>query len=303
MGTALRDAFLAEAGESALGDAAAGPELDRALEALVETAALAHPELEVSPEALAAAIGRAVREEAVPPTLADLQAADLALACACADANPWALTKFEREYGREVDRAVARVPGVGMDRDDFRQKVREKLFTAAGSGRPRIASYAGRGSLRAWVRVTSMRTALDLTRRRAEPQHRVAEDGDLVDRMAGGTDPELAFMRSRWGQELRALIVSAMERLSPRHRNLLRYHYLHGLSARKISEMYGVHRATTFKWLEEAREELLDRLTSVAQQKLQVGPEEIRSVVAMLGSRLDLSVRRLLGSGIEPEDS
>jgi RNA polymerase sigma-70 factor (ECF subfamily) len=238
----------------------------------------------------------------VRETLAKLHTADLALACACADANPRALTRFEREFGRDIERAVERVPDVGMDRDDFRQRVREKLFTATGGAQPRIATYGGRGSLRAWVRVTATRLALDLTRRRADPQHQASADGDLVERIDGGTDPELAFMRSQWGQELRTLMEVAIGRLSPRHRNLLRYHYLHGLTARKIAQMYDVHRATAFRWLEEARGAVIGGLSAAAQEQLRVGPEEIQSIVALLGSRLDLSMRRLIDSRLEAED-
>lgn len=298
MSTRFRDALLREWGEPA---APWPPELDRTLQALIAAAAAAHPELDVSGEALAAAIGGAIRGQDLGQALGEVRAADLALARACADADPRALAKFERAYGNLIELAVARVPNVGMDRDDFGQKVREKLFTAGAGRRPRIASYGGRGSLSAWVRVTAMRLALDLTRRRADPQHRVAEDGDLVDRIGGGVDPELALMRSQWGGELRELLAAAMRELAPRDRNLLRHHYLHGLSARKIAVMYGVHRATAFKWIEGARRQLSSRIGSLARDKLGVAEDEIRSVIALLGSRLDLSVRRLIGSRIEPE--
>jgi hypothetical protein len=63
--------------------------------------------------------------------------------------------------------------------------------------------------------------------------------------------------------------------------------------------MYGVHRSTLFEWLAGARDALLRELRSALARRLP--GDDLDSVVAMLGSKLELSVRRMLDSRLEEE--
>ncbi|MFO0615741.1 MAG: hypothetical protein U0414_24315 [Polyangiaceae bacterium] len=60
-----------------------------------------------------------------------------------------------------------------------------------------------------------------------------------------------------------------------------------------------MHRATVFAWIEEAREDLLRQVRAALQAA--VRGTSIDSVIGVMGSELDLSIRRLLDSRIEED--
>jgi RNA polymerase sigma-70 factor, ECF subfamily len=231
--------------------------------------------------------------------LEGVHAGDLMLACACADGVSAALQRFEAQYGRDIDLAIARSGDIGLSRDEFRQRVRERLFVAGAGRQVRIAGYGGRGSLRSWVRVTATRTMLDIVRKPAEPQNRGADDAGLFERLPDRIDPELEYMKQAYGAAVPEAMSTAFAALSSRQRNLLRQRYLHDMATDRIATMYNVHRATAFRWLEDARLALWTGVRTALMEKLRVGEPELDSVIAMLASRIDVSVRRILDSRLE----
>src|SRR5262245_35046638 len=98
--------------------------------------------------------------------LAALHGADLYLACACAAGDPAALAAFEARYMADVPSFLARVEHASAVIEDVSQLVRERLFVAADGKRPKILDYSGRGSLGSWLRVVTLRVAMN--RRRAD---------------------------------------------------------------------------------------------------------------------------------------
>jgi RNA polymerase sigma-70 factor (ECF subfamily) len=297
---AARTRFLATLEPSAHERFAAWPQLGPRLEQLYREAS--STEAWSDGERFAAFVAAHVDDDGEPePALADIHAADALLACGCADGNPRALAQFEREYGRDIDLAIARSGDIGLTRDEFRQRVRERLFVAGPDRAARIAAYGGRGTLRAWVRVTATRVMLDWLRRRAEPQHRPSDDAAVFDHMAGPADPELDYMRRIYGAAVPEAMQSAFAALTPRQRNLLRQRYVHQLPSDRLAIVYRVHRATAFRWLEDARAALWQNLRSALAQRLRIADAELDSVIAMIASRVDVSFRGLLASQLEGE--
>ncbi len=264
----------------------------------------AHPEIPLDHDDLTAAIlARVPVEElaAIEGPLAHLEALhvdDLLLSEGCARGRDLALRAFERTYGADLDIAISKSPSLGLTKDEFRQVFREHVFVAPDEGRtPRIASYGARGPLRAWVRVAAARLVVDLSRKPDVPEP--VPDDELTARLAGGGDAELDYLRHAYGEQVPSAFADALASLSARQRNLLRQRYLHALGSDRLATMYGVHRATMFAWLDEARAALVTGVRAAMQARLP--GSELESVVAALGSRLDVSVRRLLESGLEPE--
>ncbi len=227
--------------------------------------------------------------------LGSFEIADLCLALACAKGAPRALEELDRRFGGEMDRAIAKSKSLGVSRDEFRQIIREKLFVAAPGQEPRIASYGGRAPLAGWLRVVCARAVIDLARRQDDLP---AGDQGLLDRLPSRDDPELAALRARHAEALPVAFAAGLAALAPRQRNLLRQRYLHNVSAASLAQSYGVHRATLFEWLEAARGDLIKhtekRLKGAVEQNLD-------SLLGLLGSELDLSIRRLLSSTVEDE--
>lgn len=240
-------------------------------------------------EALAGAL-----EAEVPA--ADLHPADLYLAASCARGQTGALRRFEADYGPDLDRAIHKSPTLGLSEAEFRQLVFDRLFVRESEAPARIAKYSGRGSLRAWVRVMASRYIIDLSRRK---DRSTTSDEGLAEKISGSEDTEIDYLRHAYGPALDTAFEHAVAALSVRERNLLRQRYLHEVSADTLAKIYGVHRSTVFLWLDKARVALLGHVRSGLAQRLP--GDQLESVVGMLGSKLQLSVRRMLDSRLEEE--
>lgn len=293
--------FLARAPEGAR-DAWAGVEdLEVRLAALLAVAREKAPEVALGDyavvDALAARVPFDEELAAALEVLGALEAGDVLLAEGCARGDASSLRAFERRFGAELDVAIAKSPSLGVGKDDFRQLVREHLFVSTAGRPPRVSGYAGRGPLRAWIRVAATRLVIDLSRRPAQPEARPADELDAL--LPPPSDPELAYLRHAYGAHLAGAFADALAKLTPRQRNLLRHKHVHELTGDRLATMYGVHRATVFGWIEDARKALLAQLR-VALRARTAG-QDFDSVVNLVGSRLDVSVRRLLDSRIEDE--
>jgi len=253
----------------------------------------------VSAAQIAEAMGPRLDPEAkdAEAELSALAVEDLALAAACARGEDAALRAFDRRHGEDLDLAIAKSPNLRTSKEEFRQLFRDRMFVAEPGAPPRIAGYAGRGSLRAWVRVTATRMVIDLSRAKKQPEP--VSDDALASLLPATADPEITYLRDAYASLLPAAFDDALAKLTPRQRNLLRQRYLHGLSGDKLAGMYGVHRGTMFGWIEDARRSLLGHVRSAMHAR--VPAHQLDSIVALLGSRLDLSVGRMLVHDLEPE--
>jgi RNA polymerase sigma-70 factor (ECF subfamily) len=233
-------------------------------------------------------------DERVPPETdrTTLPIEDLYLACACVAGDPVALQAFEDTYIREVAIAAAKLRAAPGVLDESRQVVRDLLFVGRAGGRPAIASYAGRGDLRGWVRVIAMREVMRLCER--DSREVTTGDEQLLDALSPATDPELEQMKERYREDFAAAFHEAVLGLSPRERTLLRHQVIDGLGVEAIGRLYHVHHSTAARWLVRAREALLEGTRDRLAEMLRLSPDEVTSVLRLIRSRLDVSVERLL---------
>jgi RNA polymerase sigma-70 factor (ECF subfamily) len=266
------------------------------LDELLEQAAAAWPGVSVPrAELLAYLAERLPPDRTLEEAAASLPLIDLHLACACARSEPGALEAFDAAFRDEIDRAFARVRPGGLTVDDARQVVRQKLFVGAGGRGPRIRDYAGRGALRAWVRMTAIRTLIDLAREHGDRAHDVPLDDVLSFEGTGGDTPDRALLVGQCRAELRPAFEEAVAELTPRQRNLLRQHFLHALTIDQLAGLYGAHRSTCARWLDAAREKLVRGTRRRLAERLGVPPGELDEIMQLVASRLDITFRRVLG--------
>jgi RNA polymerase sigma-70 factor (ECF subfamily) len=248
------------------------------------------PALIVDEDRLAMAIVTAVRGAAdVAAALDALAADDLYLAQACALGAPAALAAFATLCDAPVMASLAQM-GLARDVvDEVMQQVRTKLFAPP----PRIATYSGRASLRSWVRTVATRTAVDRARR----QTPAAAEPEVLERVpALQADPELAHFRAKYHGELKVAFEAALATLDVRQRNLLRHHFVDGLTVEAIGALYGVHKTTAFRWIEAARTALTKRTRTGFQHRVKALPSELESILRVLQSHIDLSLSRVLAA-------
>ncbi|MDX2088015.1 MAG: hypothetical protein SFX73_09200 [Kofleriaceae bacterium] len=216
---------------------------------------------------------------------------ELALASALAQGEPEALRIFERDLIPEITTALRRLRLSDAAVDEVAQALRVDLLVGPP---PRIADYAGRGSLVGWLRVTATRRAFRMLR---GTRHEDALDDMLLDQLpAAATDPAHAHLRARYTRELKRAVGEAFAGLELRQRNLLRQHILDQLGIDELAALYRVHRATCARWLADARGDLGRATRKQLGAALGLGMSELESLLRFLDSDIELSVSRLLGA-------
>jgi RNA polymerase sigma-70 factor (ECF subfamily) len=254
----------------------------------VAAAKVSYPDLFVEDEVVTAHLSRLQLE---PSAVAVAHRGDLALAAACAAGDPAAHLVFDRVILSGVGDFVARIDSSPAFAAEVRQDVREKLLLGAredGRVMPRIADYAGRGPLGGWVRVVSVRTAIDLRRGREQVPGRAVSD-EVAEAVLS---PELSLLKHSHRGACQDAFDAGLAALTARERNILRLHFADQWSLERLATTYKVHRATVARWLSGARETLLATMADRLGVDLGMGPDEVQSLVGLLRSQLDLSLTR-----------
>jgi len=219
--------------------------------------------------------------------------ADLALARAAAAGAVQAVREVDERCIAAVDVAVRAVDASPAFLDEVRQALRVHLLVGEDGAPPRLASYAGRGPLVAWVRVAAVRVALNLKRSVVQARSVSVEDllGELV---ASEPDPELRHLKTMYRAELAEALRATLAALSERPRALLRLHYVDGLRLAQIAALYRVHESTASRWVQGALDDVAAGARRRLQERLTLSPSSFDSVARMVRSNLDLSLSRLL---------
>jgi RNA polymerase sigma-70 factor (ECF subfamily) len=203
-------------------------------------------------------------------------AADLDLAVACAAGDARAIDRLETLIENQAD-MIARVDRSRDFVTEIQQRVRLRLLMGANDGRPRIADYAGRGPLAAFVRVAAVRLAL--MEKRSSNRNRVTIDSGATSRTASEPPVEVSDADLR---ELEVALRRALASLDPRERTAMRMSYFDQLNINEIASAFGVHRATAARWLTRSLAHLRDVTLAELQRRLGLSRSEAATLVADL---------------------
>lgn len=266
------------------------------LQRFVAGAIAAWPGIEIDVDAFARRVRKCIGPDFGPHALDRLRGPELALAYACSIGDPKALRWLEEHYGNDIDAPLRRIRDPHLRLEDLRQIVRLRLLVSNDEGPPVIARYGGVGRLAAWLRVTARRTALNATRRLTPTVVEPKDDRDLLG-SSSALDPELGYLRDAYGDAFRQAFSEAAAALSPREQTLLRMAYVQRLRVRTIGRMYAVHHATAARWVTAARRSLVDATLARLRTRLRVSESQLQSIMALIGSRVELELSALFGSG------
>lgn len=223
-----------------------------------------------------------------------VRAEDIALATACATGHAQALAAFERLYFGEIERAFKRIRRDSVDPNDFTQRIRERLFVATPERRSRMADYSGTGELRTWFRVSVTRA---LTTDSMRPKRDEPTEADVLAEMPGkGLTPELELLQKKYSAEFRTSFGRTLQSMEDRDRAILRYTIVDKLGIDALAQIYQVHRATAARWVQRARDGLVEGVRNDLQERLRVREDELESILRIAANEVDVSVRALLPS-------
>jgi RNA polymerase sigma-70 factor (ECF subfamily) len=102
------------------------------------------------------------------------------------------------------------------------------------------------------------------------------------------------LIKESCGSELRESFVEALATLSTKQRNLLRYHFVDGLSAGEIARIYRAHRSSVTRWLSETKAALELEMRAGLSRRLKLSGSELDSLVRAAWSGFDVTMTRYL---------
>lgn len=229
------------------------------------------------------------REQVTARCSGALPAVDIYLAVACSDGDPAALAAFRDAFVPPVRAALAKLGTSAAVIDEVVQRVLVMVFVGDG-GPPQIQGYAGRGTLRSWLRTIAIRTG----RRHLGLEAQAAPgDDELADLPAAVGDPELELLRARYRDQVKQAFAAAFAELSERERNVLRQYHIDGLTIDQLAALYQVNRATTARWVAGARLSVVTRTRRHLVDRFGIASTEVDSIIRLVRSQLDVSVREI----------
>lgn len=263
--------------------------IEDAIIRVIARGAAAHPGVAEPPglrELLTARFEQGIAE-------ADVRASDIYLAAACIAGDPVALERLDVELLATARAVVARL-GIPSEHDEVAQRTRVQLLVRDAAGRCGLARFSGRGALRAFLRTVAVRCAL----RHLDRRPPATEDSDeLVALVPDSRDSaELALLKQRSRDGVRAGFAAALAALSPQERMLLRQHYVDGVSIDALGRIHRVHRSTCARWIEAARVKVLRGIRRHLRATQSLDAADLEITVALVRSQLDLSLSRQLAA-------
>ncbi len=220
------------------------------------------------------------------PLRSRLHVEDLYLAFACGQGDRAALAVFEAELLPSVVRVFGRMNIPAAVGDDVLGALRERLFVPAHGAAPLIADYSGRGRLVCWLRSVAAKTALKALR----GQRRFV-DLERADQLPI-VDAELAQLRGADAAAFREALSSAFAGLARDQRNVLRQHFLDGLTFEALGRLHGIHLSTAWRRVEAARLALVDAVRARLGEALGASESTVNCIIR--SAYVEASVTSLL---------
>ena len=85
-----------------------------------------------------------------------------------------------------------------------------------------------------------------------------------------------------------------MGELDGRERNVLRLHHMGGMTLEQVARMYAVDRSTVVRLLQKVRGKLFTQTCKALREELAIERAELDDVLALIRSRFEVSLGRLL---------
>ena len=211
---------------------------------------------------------------------------DLALVTRALAREPDAVHAVDAAVRAAAASAARRLAGDHALADEIAQRVSERLWIGRDGGAPALRSYTGEAPLAAWLKIIAYREGIDLRRVRETPG-----DDDLVESVVGATETHLAMLRATYLAAFKRCFKAALASLSIHDRDLVRRHYLDGLTLDALARLHGTHRATIARQIARVRERLVDETRRALRAELSAS-SDLEDVLQLIGSKLEASLSR-----------
>jgi len=217
-------------------------------------------------------------------------AGDVVLVCACVNGLPAAANVLDCIIRDNVPMFLKRIDRDAEFANDICQRLHERLL---GGEPPRLATYSGSGPLLNWLRVLTVRLAVDA--KRAQPTLSNVFAESLAEHMvADGASPDLQMLKARYGQSLLDAVSRGLRALPRRQRAVLRLYVLASLTIDDLGRMYDVHRSTVARWIASAERSVFDSVKDEFRERWGLATSDVASLARLIRSQLPISLEKLL---------
>jgi RNA polymerase sigma-70 factor (ECF subfamily) len=232
---------------------------------------------------------RARAQEAAEHVIRTMPAADLYLVAACSEGDPAALAAFRDAHVPALRQALGKLRMPDALIDETIQHV--LVAVLVGDRRPaQLSEYGGKGTLRSWLRTIAVRTGRRMLGLESDAG---TSDDEIAELPAAVAGPELELLRTRYSDQVRRAFAAAFAGLAERERNVLRQYYIDGLTIDQLAALYQVNRATTARWVAGARLAVVHKTREQLVSQFGIEAAEVDSIIRLVRSQLDVSVRQL----------
>lgn len=215
---------------------------------------------------------------------------DFYIALACGRGDAVAIQRFGEHFAGVVDGVRRRFGARAPTREETLADLHERLFAPREGAPPRILEYGGEAELRTWLKVVT--TRLLLNRLAARKPEDAFEDSVLENLGVTWEGPERLLQREEARAQFRASFRKAVRALAARDRQILRLAFAEGLTIDDLGELFGVHRTTAFRRLQQASDRLAAALRKIVREDLGMSEQQYERWCESLRSGLEISIQR-----------
>ena len=187
-----------------------------------------------------------------------LHTADLYLATACVLQSNAAWCRLATLYSNHVNRISKQVSNTSGGADEIAGNVMGYLYMPDGSGRTRIASYSGCGSLASWVGAVVRNLARDQNLEKHRGFDSLESTPDPPDHREC---PESRLRSHEYSRLISTALLEACDKLSDRERRLLEQRYRHQLQITRIAQDGNVAPSSITRQFERIHKKLYKAMT------------------------------------------
>lgn len=276
-------------------------ELDAHLETAYLQGVAAHGDLGLTPEDSAAdlksiitrQLGACRTQSAAIKLTASLNAEDLYLTEACAHNSNSAWNRFFALYNGHIRNVAHGICSTHQEARELASSMLGYLFFRDAKGQSRIASYAGRGSLRTWLATIIKHRVINQNQLKSTD----AVSLDSLRHVAcaeGKSEPEAALLRNRYGEAIEDSFNAAADQLNARERLVLVLRFGDEMSGVEIARMLDVHPAQITRTIKQAQLKFRTVVLTRLATHHGLSGLAIRECIALILATVETSIVRFI---------
>lgn len=257
------------------------------------------PELTVSPTQFVAHLAQHVRSDSEPgtfsPYVSDQYLALGAVICGNAGVQLLNMHALNMQARLLRKRRLSE-----EDIHELLHTLRVRLVVGTESSPPRLLRYSGSAPLASWLRAVTLNLLHNTRSRRNAQNLSIDDDSQLLHQLlpshlsTSGTSEQSPIDR-RFGKfVVRDAMRTALHRLKPAQRLLLKLYYVDGLRMEQIAILQRSNKSTISRHIAAARAQILDSLRLELKQNLRMSTSEADSLVELVISSIEISLSKIL---------